>query len=559
MYNSLKKYMLNSNFRTLLHFTFLLVFSCVSAQSSLTSFAIDESVEFKDRKKELFEKMLLSDASGNYMLFSKGKDGSGEKSIRKFDDKFQPLDYRLTLTYDKKISNPVTIDVIVLKSKIFHIWSGRSTKGIEYFSQEIDLPSASTKTENRIAHISNEDAYYGTKKSTIIIEDTDTLNKVNLYIEIHKVQKDNKSLLVYAYDSEMKPISHENYILPQLNENFFIKSLHPYQSDKTVLFGVRHESKNLTESIENKEYSYLAYQLSDNQVTLLTEIKPKGQYLNTFLATLNENNLFISGLLADEAIDEPSGLYFSNFDLRTMKMVAEKRTSLPNSFYKYPKNNEEELRNTERRKRKDNNEDSNYLSKNLLVTDKNEVILIVEQASHIIYSGGSFNHSMGGVQPTFSPVYRHFQSLSGTENKTETFKEPGMHLRDDIAVFKFDESGNLLWSTKVEKQQQWPTYTMYITFYPIYKNDKLYLFYNGNFINIEGDGDFLGKKDSALLCTIVKDNGQVQRNIISYYTQEYPVVGIPSLSNYSNTSDVLLYYKAPENHKRHKFTRVHLK
>ena len=167
--------------------------------------------------------------------------------------------------------------------------------------------------------------------------------------------------------------------------------------------------------------------------------------------------------------------------------------------------------------------DSNYFLRRLFVTSKNEAILLIEQA--YAYQG-----------TTVGDIYHY----------------------DDIGIFKLGVKGDLIWTSKIKKEHAWHGTNKFLSFYSTLKNDRLFLFYNGNYINIEGRDNFLKGNDAALLCTTVESDGSFQRNVVSYYAEEYPVVAIPRLSNRSEFKGVLLYSVAPGNVKRQKFTNVTL-
>lgn len=552
--------MLHVSFKLYILFILCSFSSNVFAQFLEPDFDIYPSVEFQNKKKEILQKIIYSDPSGHYAIYASGKNGGGKKSIRKFNTNFKPMNYRIKINFTKNAFEPKTIDIITIDNKVYHIWSERSVNGVDYFSQEIDLLSESIKTNIKIATVSREEAYYEFCKPKLVL-DSD-LKRVYLFVELVKGQKENKKLSIFVFDSKMNSISHEKYTVPHDNKNFIVKSIIPTKNNAHILFGMWFSWEDKDKSIKAKEYSYFAYKLLNNEVALLTEIKTKGAYLSSFLTETKGSDLYISGLLAQETRDIPSGLYFLKYDLSKKEIANEKRIAMPENFYKYPEYLVDKTNRSDKTKdKKKRKEDSFYVPKKLFITNKNEVILLTEQNSLVQSSGGGFTYGLPDASgmPTILPfpIYR-FQSESTHDLGDSHDKDFGLHLRNDIAIFKFDNTGEILWSNKIEKQQEWQGTSSYISLYVKYQNNKLFLFYNGNYLNIEGNGDFLGKKDSALLCTVVKDNGNYQRQVIHRYIGEYPNVTMPFLSHYSDKYGVLLYSRAPLNVKRQKFTRVTL-
>lgn len=552
--------MLQVSLKTYILFVLCHFSSNVFAQFIEPDFDVYQSDEFQNKKKEVLQKIIYSSTSSHYAIYAAGKNGSGKKSIRKFNTDFKPMNYRIKIGYSKNAFEPKTIDIITLENKVYHIWSARSMNGIEYFSQEIDLLSESVKNNIKIATVSREDASYNSCNPKLVL-DSD-LKRAYLFVELVKDQKENKKLSVFVFDSNMNSTSHEKYTVPHDNKNFIIKSIIPTKNDAHILFGMWFSWEDKEKSIEAKEYSYFAYELFNNEVALLTEIKTKGGHLSSFLAKTRGSDLFISGLLAAETRHIPNGLYFLNYDLSKKEIANEKRIAMPKSFYKYPEYLVDKTTHSNKPKdKKKRREDSYYVPKNLFISEENEVILLTEQHTLVESNGGDFIYGLPNASgmPTIVhlPIYR-FESETTYDFGDSLDKDFGLHLRDDIAIFKFDHTGALLWSNKIEKQLEWPGVSSYISLYAKYQKNKLFLFYNGNYLNIEGNGDFLGKKDSALLCTVVEDNGDFQRQVIHHYTGEYPNVTIPFLSHYSDKYGVLLYSCAPLNAKRQKFTRVTL-
>lgn len=550
--------MLNYCPKAVLLFTLFLSMCDVFAQSFISDFEVLPSVEFQNKKKELLKKIIYSDASGHYALYASGKNGDGRKSIRKFDNDFQPMGYRIKLAYTKNAIEPKTIDVIELDNKIYHLWSARSVNGTDYYSEELDLLSKSIKAKVKIASVSSEDSYYGSSKPKIVLKKDS--KQAYLLVELVKDKKDDKVLNIMTFDSKMNITNNEKYTFPHDNKNFIIKSIMPSYDNAFVIFGIWFSWEDKDKSIKAREYSYFAYELINQQVNLITEIETKDNFLSSFLAKTKGSELFISGLLSKEKREIPSGLYIQKYDLSKKETVFEKRLSMPRSFYKHPEHIDVTKVPERARDRKKRQEDSNYVPRKLFLTDKDELILLTEQNSYIESSGGGFMHGAPnefGAMPIMTPLPIYRFQLDNTYDSGENHDNRlGLHLRDDIAIFKFDEGGDLIWSNKVEKQQEWAGTTKYISLFSKYYNNKLFLFYNGNYLNIEGNGDFLDKNDSALLCTVIQENGNYQRQVIHHYTKEYPTVTMPYLSHYADQYGVLLHSRAPLNVKRQKFTRV---
>lgn len=524
-----------SSIKSVLLISIYFIVANIFAQIPQPNFEVQPTVEFTSKKREVLKKMLFSDDSGHYALFAAGKNGIGKKSIRKLSNELQLIDYRVDLSFRKKVYEPSTIEVIVLENRIFHIWTAKTREGIAYFSQEIDVKNEKTIPEKLIARVNFDESLYDYTQADIMI-DKDS-KRAYLYIQLVNKLKKNMKIRFHVYDENINEIKTENYEIPNSNTKFKLSHVKTYGDDKIILIGKNYHSENWAKSTRRKEYDHLIYSLAENKTELLKTISPNDQHLNTILAKIKKDNLIIMGLVGNQNISKPSSLYFLNYNLANSAVDQEHQRRIPDSFYEYPEEREEKIGSVQFTIRfKKRNADSNYMAKNIITTSENELLLITEQNFAV-------------------------ESQSSVPTGTNQFMSTGgkVYYSGDIVVFKMNFSGELIWTEKIVKQQEWGGTADYLSFYPAYKNNKLFLFYNGTYLNIETVGIFLGKKDSALMCTIVQSDGSYQRNVVTHYTEEYPNVTLPFLSNYSEKHGVFLYSRAPGNIKRQKFTNITLK
>lgn len=487
-----------------------------NAQSFVPNFEVKSEVEFQNKKKELFRKMLFSDNSGNYAVFSSGKNGRGQNSIRKFDNQFKPLDYRFKLTYSKNVLDYKTINVIIIDKKAYHIWCAKTHEGIDYYKQEISLTNRKVLSEEKIA--SNDRNGRAFKYFSPEINVDYNFNRIYLQIPHANNSQSNKTFKVVLFDLDFNLIKEENYEFPYPSNRFIFSFYKPYDKDKLIVIGKKFDSDYLNQSNKERNYTHLIYRLENNQIKLLHEIKPNPHHINKVAARINNNSLLVSGVIANHSISKPSSIYFLNYDLINLKVRAERKQRIPDSFFKNPEKREQKIKALGGQKQY---VDGNYYLRNLHVTSENESSLIIEQAY------------------VFKDQYMG-----------------DMYYYDNIGVFKLDPLGNLLWTSKIIKEHTGRR--EYLSFYSVEKNNRIFLFYNGTYINIEGKPDFLRANDAALLCTVVEPDGNYQRSVVNHYTEEYPTVAIPTLSNYSEKKGVIIFSRAQGNVKRQKFTWVTL-
>lgn len=499
-------------------------------------YEVQPSLEFLNKKKEILKTLLYSDDTGHYALFANGKLGNGKKSIRKFDLNFRPTKYRLNVEFPKKIFEPRTLKITPFGKTISHFWTTRTQEGIEYYVQEVDIKEQSVKSAKILARVNYKKGYATRTESTVIVDYNS--NQLHLLSKvIHGVQE-NVLLRIDRFDQNLAHTGTQNYPLPYRNEQFKIINVKPYDDGKIILIAKNYFSSNISKSRKKKEYEYLIYELTNDKSILLKTISINNQHLNTIVSRIIDNQLVIAGFLDQHSLSKPSAIYFLKYHLDSSKVEVEKRNRLPDSFYTYPENRDEKLGNFHMNLRNKKREaDSNYQIKDFFVNDKNEIILVAEQNFF-------FESSM--------PI-TNGQGLMIITNGREYYSS-------DIAVIKVSNEGELIWLSKIIKRHQWQGNKDLLSYYPVFKNNKLFLFYNGNYLNLENRfTNFLKESDAAFICTVVGDNGSFQRNVLSYYTEEYPNVVLPSLSNYNKNYGAIIYHRAPGNVKRQKFTQVLLR
>ena len=367
-----------------------------------------------------------------------------------------------------------------------------------------------------------------------LVKDRET-TQVHLVTQIFGNQKDPVEIRIDSFDEKLNPLNTLNLSLTHPTEQFQLLSVTPYDEKKYVLVGKHHSSRNISKSVKRKEYEYFVYNLTDGEAQVLHTISPNDTHLNGLITSIKDDKLFMTGLIGKHNPSKPSSIYYLQYDLSRLQMDFEKRNRLPDTFYNYPEKRDEKTPTLQvgfRNKKRE--ADSNYQIKDLFLNDNNETILIAEQ-NFFTENSAPITNGQGAITPTLGRK---------------------MFYSNDIAVFKMSKEGDFLWHSKIMKRQQWGGDISVLSFYPTFKNNTLFLFYNGNYINIENPGaNFLTKNDAALMCTVINADGTFQRNVVTYYTEEYPNVVLPRLCNYKEDIGAVLYHRAPGNLKRQKFTR----
>ncbi|MGD1947611.1 MAG: hypothetical protein ACFB0A_15420 [Croceivirga sp.] len=455
---------------------FLFGVSFIKAQIPRPDFEINYLTEFQNKKNEVLQTFLYSDATGHYALFAGGKYGDGKKTIRKFDFNFQPTNYRMKLEYPKKTSAPTDIGFLSSGKQFYHFWQVKSREGIHHFVQEIDLSTQAKKDVKKIATIDYVNGYSTSTESRVLQDDS---KQMYLATEILADRQESVTLRIDSFDENLRPETTFSYNLPHPKWQFKVLSIHPYQDNSFILIGKNHFSENIVKSEKRKEYEYHIYELKNGEAHLLKTISPNNFHINGLKSILKDNHLIIAGFLNEHDILKPSAIYAMRYNVLLAEVEFEKSTRLPDSFYNYPEIRDQKIAAIHvgfRNKKKD--ADRNYVLKELYTSDNNDLLIVAEQ-NFINENNVPITNGQGMLIPSIG---------------TKTFYS------NDITVLKVDKEGNLMWNSKIIKRQQWGGNPSILSYFPVFKNNKLFLFYNGNYLNLENSGsNFIDKNDAALI------------------------------------------------------------
>ncbi len=502
-----------------------------SAQIIKPRYSIEKIPSYETKKREVPVKILFSDDSGYYVLFGKGKHGRGTKSIRKFDTKLQPTKYRIDLSV-KKISNiEETVDVVLHNKIMYHIWWSNIKGAKDFYVQKVDYENARVDEGKKIASIAKEEAYSDFFTTKIFTDSKSDLIHLTYNLPIER--EDSEKLAIHSFDTDFNSVQSNIYHLPLKGfinvNNLFLEAI---DTTKYVLLTKSYLSANYLRSEQKKEYEYPIFLLEDGKMKLLKRILPEGSFITSISAHITESgHLLASGVSSSVTISKPDGVYFLNYDLNTMRVAVEKRTSLPDDFYERPDKRNKKVRTLGLglgfNKR---NADNFYYGNGLLVADADNIFLMAEQRYSVVSDYGRITHY----------------------NK-------------NIAVFKLDERGNLLYTTKIGKNQARANTEIYSSFHPVFHQEQLYLFYNGNVKNLHHlyggkfENAFSEQKDRALICAIINPNGEFDKNVATYYSDLEAIIMRPALSNINDSGELVIFGQYPGNVKKQGFTKINFK
>lgn len=510
--------------KTLIFFLLILLNNQIYSQV-----AIEYGEIFKNDKREIPTDIIGKDDTGYYFLYTEGKYGQGDDIfLRKFDTNLTPTKLRVNLKIEMENTKFNSLGVTKIKNKLIHIFSLKTEAEKGYYYQFIDLQDFS-KTQKKlittIDYLSKPNSkefltnFYVTKQedSIILFFKISEKNEATLKLkkQIFDIDFNKKSEVIYELPFISKTLSHYE-VFRGVKEDYYLKS-------KVYDDGKIFANEN------NQKYEHQLYSLSSEKPRLITSIRPKGVHMRYLDINIdNENEIVLTSLTSKKGIYSTSGIYTSKLNLETGNFIYEKYNRLSADFFTQLMVEGKKKEKFKRKYNEGKKENSNYVFKNSLLLENGETLVLAEQ----IWSMAS----------NFVTTFYHH----------------------NIAVIKLDKEGNIVWETKIGKKHTKTNTSIYNSFLPVIKDNKLLLFYNGNPGNqnhITGNvlNSFGMGSKKAFLCTEVDiEDGKYKRHIISNEDELQGITIRPFLYNWIDNSTLLMFGQDISNLKNQRFFTLKL-
>lgn len=265
-------------------------------------------------------------------------------------------------------------------------------------------------------------------------------NTFSIVINFNKNHSSDK-LKIYLFDNQLNKIINRDFAINTDEKKCYLQNIELSKDGNTVYLLSKSYTKELKEKEKGGKYQF--------EMTKFTQDKVESQVFDTqehFIGSLKtivrEDKLICIGFYSDEYDNKYKGIGYFELDSSNLKVKKSKFSAFSEQFIldKYGKIKDKKLK---------------YLTfKNLLITDKNELIFNAEefyitQTQHYSPYGGS----SGGQ------IYYHY---------------------DDIVSIKIDEEGNLLWSRNINKRQSDDTVDSFTSYTSTILTDNVYFFINAS-------------------------------------------------------------------------------
>lgn len=505
----------------LLYFVLLLSINSISQNKV----EIEYGDIFKNDKREIPVDIIGKDENGYYLLYSEGKYGQGDDMfLRKFNLDLTPTNKEINLKDENYEGKFNSLGLTKLKTKIVHVFYLLTDNGKTYYYQNIDLATFSLSPKKQITTIFNDSKNAKNSLSKFLISDDE--NTITLFYTIPNKNKETAKIRIQTFDSDFNEKSSNYFSFPYNNNVLSYRTI--FMNSKNELFIVckKYDSYKVLNDANNYRYEFQLYQIKNNQLGLLTTIRPDNVHLRTLNTTLiNDNELAFTGLFSEKNMYAMNGVYASRVNLTNGEILSSKYNKFSSDFFVKLLQEGKKKQKAIKKYNEGKRADQNYVLKETIKLNNNELLVLAEQTWSYSYN--------------YAITYYHH----------------------DIAAIKLDSESNLIWANKIGKRNNKANVAIYSSYHPVYKNNNLHLLYNCSAKNINhstgGLVNYFTDFDKAFITTNLDLNtGNYKRQILIKNDHLEGITIRPSLYNWIDDNTLLMFGQDIDNLKNQRFVKL---
>lgn len=500
---------------------FAIAFISNTPAQNTNDFTIEIEKRFKNDKREIPIDFIGGDENGYYLLYAGGRFGQGKKSIRKFSLDLEPAGKEILLGDNENV-RANSLGISKVGDKIIHIWYVTSETGKKYYYQTVDLDNFSLGKATFITEIKNDSKKVSKSISKFLISNDE--KSIVLFYTIPNKKNEFLKIRVQKFDTNFNELSSNEY---EFNYNNSTLNLHDISFDKNneLIIICKKDADNKP---IKPGYEYLIYRASNNNLKLVTEIKPENVHLRSLSTIVNDDNiLYLTGLFAKKSMYNMLGVFNAKVDLNTGKTMYKKYHKHSESFFtKLIDPKSKKIARVKKRLAKEKHEDLYYILKDYYLNKNNEQLILAEQI-----------HT---ISNNYVTTYYH----------------------QNLALIKIDKNGEVIWSTKIGKNNQKRNVPIYSSYFPVIKNDNLFLFYNCNEMNLNHKTGTVtnsfhpGGKWAFIANKVNLNDGNYAREKLADKKQLNGITIRPSLYNWIDEKTLLMFGQDIDNLKNQGFIKI---
>ena len=473
-------------------YLFLFIFIWVTSYTQDIPFKIQKSDIFKDEYRE--SQIVLSEEDGNGgFLLVRSYNGNKSSTNTGYYFEHYDTDLKLISEFDFQIEHPIfqknaiVFGVFRIENKIRIIEMYYDIKEKSYFCIANSISTDDYKVEKKVLFqlsrdevkenggLSLMETYYNKANKKSVINDSfgteseepifsfdfsfsgksekksasegntkmalvSNREKNFFSIVINFNQKEvSKKLKIYVFDNNLNTTIEHDYTMDPKDKKYFLQNIELSKDGKSIYLLNKNYSTDLKE--KGVKYQFEIIKFSKGKVESQT-FDTQDHFIGSLKIISINDKLICIGFYSDIYDKAYKGIGYYEFAPSSLTLKKSKFSTFNEQFIleKYGKLKDQELK---------------FLTyKNILITDKNELIFNAEE-SYAVTSPGS---------------YTPYGSSGGHTS----------YNYDDIVSVKIDREGNLIWCKNINKRQSGDETDFFVSYSSILVNDNACFFINAS-------------------------------------------------------------------------------
>jgi len=266
-------------------------------------------------------------------------------------------------------------------------------------------------------------------------------NTFSIVLNFNK--KDNSDRLkIYLFDNQLNKKIDRDFTKDTKDRKHFLQNIEPTKDGNSIYLLSKSYPKEMSDKEKGGKYQFEIAKFTQDKVASQI-FDTKEHFIGSLKTIFKNEKLICIGFYSDEFDKRYNGISYFELDPVTLEVKKSKFNPFTEQFIidKYGKIKNKELK---------------YLTfKNLLTTEKNELIFNAEESYITTTSGG----------------YGPYGSNSGSRT---------YYNYDDVVSLKINEEGELLWSRNINKRQTGDEVDSFVSYTSTLINNDVYFFINAS-------------------------------------------------------------------------------
>ena len=266
-------------------------------------------------------------------------------------------------------------------------------------------------------------------------------NTFSIVLNFNK--KDNSDRLkIYLFDNQLNKKIDRDFTKDTKDRKYFLQNIEVSKDGNSIYLLSKSYPKEMSDKEKGGKYQFEIAKFTQDKVASQI-FDTKEHFIGSLKTIVKDEKLICIGFYSDEYDKRYKGVSYFELDPVTLEVKKSKFNPFTEQFIidKYGKIKNKELK---------------YLTfKNLLTTEKNELIFNAEESYITTTSGG----------------YGPYGSNSGSRT---------YYNYDDVVSLKINEEGELLWSRNINKRQTGDEVDSFVSYTSTLINNDVYFFINAS-------------------------------------------------------------------------------